>query len=340
MYGEHGNDKSARSSGGSFAVMRHFFMLLTAGLLSFLSLTMFGRAITSGKLRFLKCPTDERMAQIKEEAIVGDPQKQLRLGVMCALGVDGWIDHRGAVFWFVKAAEQGEPNAQMLAAMMYLEGLGVRRDYRQAARWARLSALHGNPVARMLMGVLLEDGAGVRRDPERAMEWYRHAASYPVEIGARQRLGSLYLEGKGVQQDTETGMRWIAEAAEKGDANAAFQLGMIYYDGRLVQQDYAEALRWYLQAASVDAPQKGKGANEAVFGPVAIPGEVYTKTVGQIMKRNQHVVRDACFYVGLMYETGRGVEQDMGQSRDWYQKAADAGDEIAAQRLVYMRDMV
>jgi TPR repeat protein len=188
------------------------------------------------------------------------------------------------------------------------------------------------------MGALLEDGAGVRRDLERAAYWYRYAASHPVEIGARQRLGTLYLEGKGVPQSTVEGLKWLNEAAEMGDANACFQLGMIYYDGRLVERDYEKALSWYLAAAGDKSSEKDRDGLDVVFGQTAVPGEVYTRTIAQIMKRNPHVVRDARFYVGLMYETGRGTEQDMEQSRRWYQEAADAGDDIARQRLVFLKD--
>ncbi|MDL2284858.1 sel1 repeat family protein [Oxalobacter sp. OttesenSCG-928-P03] len=335
------DDERAYMAEWNSGIMRRFFMLLAGGLLSFFFLTVCGRALAKGKSQQAEAADDEsKMARLKGSAIAGDPEQQLRLGIMYAAGVEGWIDHRGAIFWLRKAAEQGEPNAQMLTAMMYLEGLGVRRSYMQAARWARLSALHGNMIAQLLMGAFLEDGVGVRRDLERAAYWYRYAANNPVEIGARQRLGTLYLEGKGVPQDTAEGLKWLNEAAEMGDANACFQLGMLYYDGRLVERDYEKALNWYLQAAEAAPAEKGSGAIEMVLGAAAVPGEAYTRTIGQIMKRNPHVVRDAQFYVGLMYETGRGTEQDMEQSGVWYQKAADAGDEIARQRLVFLKNAV
>ena len=333
------DEDTAFSAERGFSAVHRFFALLSGALLSFFFLTVFGKAAAKGKLRLPEYSANEsKIARLKSNAVAGDPDAQLRLGVMCAAGVEGWIDHRGAIFWLRKSAEQGEPNAQMLVAMMYLEGLGVRRSYMQAARWARLSALHGNIISQLLMGALLEDGAGVRRDLERAAYWYRYAANHPVEIGARQRLGTLYLEGKGVPQNTEEGLKWLNESAEMGDANACFQLGMIYYDGRLIERDYEKALNWYLAAAEEKSAEKDRDGLEIVFGQAAVPGEAYTRTIAQIMKRNPHVIRDAQFYVGLMYETGRGTEQDMEQSRNWYQKAADAGDEIAKQRLVFLKD--
>jgi TPR repeat protein len=32
------------------------------------------------------------------------------------------------------------------------------------------------------------------------------------------------------------------------------------------------------------------------------------------------------FVLGSMYEDGKGVAQDYGEARDWYEKAADAGN--------------
>lgn len=339
MYGQIQDAGTTLALNRSVKKIGHFFLLLLGGILSGAFLMTFRKMNVKSRFgKIVHLPDELTITHIKSKAVAGDPEEQLRMGVMCAVGVDGWIDHRGALFWFRKAAEQGEPNAQMLIAMMYLEGIGIRRSYMQAARWGRLSALQGNVMAQLLMGALMEDGAGVRRDLERAVYWYQQAAKNPHEIGARQRLGTLYLEGKGVKQDIEEGLKWLNESAEKGDANARFQLGMLYYDGRQVEQNYEKALEWYLKAAEVQIPGKGDGANEVVFGPVAVSGEVYTRTVAQIMKRNPHVIRDAQFYVGLMYETGRGTEQDMAQSRVWYEKAANAGDEIARQRLAFMKD--
>lgn len=331
------NDGAAFPAQCCKTALARFFMLLTGGFISFLLLRFSGDMAKKAKSRLAgSSDVEARMADLTRKAMAGDPQDQLRLGVMYAIGPEGDADYRSAIFWIRKAAEQGEPDAQMLVAMMSLEGLGVRRSYMQAARWAQLSAVQGNTVSQLLMGVFMEDGAGVRRDMEKAVHWYRQVAETSAGIGAEQRLGTLYLEGKGVHQDTQEGIRWLTVAAEKGDAHAAFQLGMIYYDGRLVEQDYKEALSWYLKAAEGRQASEEAGFLSKVLGQAAEPGEVYTRTAGQMMKRGQHIVRAAWFYAGLMYETGRGTEQDMQQSRYWYGKAADAGDEIAQQRLLFL----
>jgi uncharacterized protein len=38
-------------------------------------------------------------------------------------------------------------------------------------------------------------------------------------------------------------------------------------------------------------------------------------------------------YFGLLYENGWGVAHDYGKAREWYQKAADAGNPVAMRNL-------
>ena len=48
---------------------------------------------------------------------------------------------------------------------------------------------------------------------------------------------------------------------------------------------------------------------------------------------------DAAFLVGLLYESGRGVEQDYAEAADWYRKAADGGVPDAMYHLGILRDL-
>lgn len=41
----------------------------------------------------------------------------------------------------------------------------------------------------------------------------------------------------------------------------------------------------------------------------------------------------AMYNLGLMYEKGNGVERDRQQAQQWYEKAAAAGDKDAVNRL-------
>jgi TPR repeat protein len=42
---------------------------------------------------------------------------------------------------------------------------------------------------------------------------------------------------------------------------------------------------------------------------------------------------DAMIYLGRLYENGWGVARDFAKAREWYQKAADTGYELAKSYL-------
>jgi TPR repeat protein len=50
----------------------------------------------------------------------------------------------------------------------------------------------------------------------------------------------------------------------------------------------------------------------------------------------QHGDRDAEFLMGLMYATGRGVRQSDAEAAQWYQDAADDGQDVAQNNLGQM----
>ena len=43
---------------------------------------------------------------------------------------------------------------------------------------------------------------------------------------------------------------------------------------------------------------------------------------------------NAMFNLGLLYDNGQGVAQDYGKAREWYQKAAEAGNTDAKKALL------
>jgi hypothetical protein len=48
--------------------------------------------------------------------------------------------------------------------------------------------------------------------------------------------------------------------------------------------------------------------------------------------------KNAQFNLGLMYEKGLNVSQDMQKAKEWYEKAAYQGSDAARINLLFMRD--
>jgi TPR repeat protein len=88
--------------------------------------------------------------------------------------------------------------------------------------------------------------------------------------------------------------------ADRGDANAQALLGKAYYEGVGVTRNYATALIWLNKAVAQNNP-------------------------------------DAMFVLGLMYELGRGVKQDLNRAIGLFDKAAGLGQRYAQMEAKGMR---
>lgn len=92
-----------------------------------------------------------------------------------------------------------------------------------------------------------------------------------------------------MQQDIQK----IIEAAKREDPGAEYALGFCYHSGRNeVEQDYGQALSWYRKAA-------------------------------------EHGHIKAAFYLGTLYQDGKGTEQNYSEAAKWYKKASDGGNDRA-----------
>jgi TPR repeat protein len=97
-------------------------------------------------------------------------------------------DHKEAVRWYRKAADQGDAAAQFNLALMYANGQGVAQDYKEAVKWYRKSAEQGVAAAQSNLGLMYSDGTGVLNDNVRAHMWYNVAGANGNKIGADNRV--------------------------------------------------------------------------------------------------------------------------------------------------------
>jgi len=202
-------------------------------------------------------------------------------------------DHKKALSWFTKAAEQGYVWAQYFLGAIYQDGQAIPQNYEEAAKWYRKAAEQGHAGAQYFLAEIYFSGRGVPKDYKEAAKWYRKAAEQGDAL-AQHYLAWMYKNGKGgVPQDYKEAVRWYRKAAKQGDAEAQCNLGLMYYNGHGVPQDYKEAVRWYRKAAE----------QEYAF---------------------------AQYKLGLMYDLGRGVPQDYIRAYAWFNLAASQGNTDAA----------
>jgi TPR repeat protein len=112
----------------------------------------------------------------------------------------------------------------------------------------------------------------------------------------------------------------LDQEAKLGNPVAAYNLGRLYEQGSAGAPDYQQAATYYRIAAELDMAPRFDGT---ALGPQA----------AQLIQASQMYAQ---YSLGRLYETGRGVTQDLQEAAGWYVRAADLGHPKAALKLAYL----
>ena len=147
------------------------------------------------------------------------------------------------------------------------------------------------------------------------------------------KLGELYYNGRGVARSFYRAAKLNKKACDEGNNNGCFNLGMMYRDGdgvnnlhrnlnkstelltELCNDKYAEAC---LQL----------GLLHSVMGDLVVQN--YFKAKSFYSKGCQEGSGSACFFLGSLYEEGKGVRQNSHKAKELYTKSCDSGDDRSA----------
>lgn len=168
-----------------------------------------------------------------------------------------------------------------------------------ASTW-QVAAQNGDPRAQTGLGFLYEKGLGVEQDYEQAARWYRMAAGKGVSF-AQAALGDLYANGLGVPPYRSEAVALWTRAAAAGEQRARVNLAISYRFGLGTARDLYRA--------------------ECLLKLAAEQGD----TVAQVI-------------LGDLHYQDQGAERpaDFAEARNWYSRAAGAGDAAALYNLALM----
>ena len=189
---------------------------------------------------------------------------------------------------------------------------GEADEARQKLEALAASVAQDDMQAAYEMGRAFHLGTGpARRDYTRAFRLYKLAAE-AEHAAAQFHLGMLYSTGNGIPYRAKRGIggfsnlnraynvlaaEWYEKAAGNGHGEAAYYLGNLYAAGSIeLKQDYKLALKWYRKADSL----------------------------GNVEALNN---------LGYLYDEGLGVRRDRTKARDFYTRAAEAGNAGAQMNL-------
>jgi len=207
-------------------------------------------------------------------------------------GGDVLIDHKKAFQRFTRSAENGFPEAQARLADMYeLDVVSqdiVLKDKAKAADWAKKALASG-------LEAKAERGAA----------------------GAEYELASLYFLGLGVARDETKAASLAQSAADHGNIDAKRLLGYFYLHGRGVKNDENKGETYLREAAAenVAPAQNLLGLQYKDKDP--------TKAAEMFRRAAEQGNASAQYFLGDLYEKGKGVEQSYVRAAEYYQKSAD-----------------
>ncbi len=231
------------------------------------------------------------------------------------------LDLPAAIKWYGYAAELCYPSAYVRLGYLNRNGVGMPLNYPQAFYWYRKAAKAKSKNGYVWLGYFYSHGLDRDSEWEHLSNcWAKIPENYPKALkfylkvaqagwrSAQYLVGFFYSHGAmnsnspltcslqeipGVPLDYAKAVFWFTKAAEQGHKIAMRKLGYLYLHGGYgIQQNHEKAFAWY---------QKGANHCDAVS-----------------MRK-----------LAYCYEDGIGTKEDIYHALEWYDKAAQCGDEVA-----------
>ncbi|MEE8104530.1 MAG: hypothetical protein V3T86_03245 [Planctomycetota bacterium] len=197
----------------------------------------------------------------------GNAAAAVQYGIALRRGLGVRRDDSGSIKWFRIASRAGNAQADHWMAASYLRGEGVKKNPVAGIRSLKRSALNGRAAASFALGTCYERGNGVGKSLAEADRWFGRAAEMGHKPAlerlqkrtdapsARSELALLHAIGvPGVEKDLEKVRKLAWQAAQQGDAKAAWLLGEIYRDGLGVKRNKMLANTYTASAAARGSP--------------------------------------------------------------------------------------
>lgn len=264
-------------------------------------------------------------------------------------------DFPGAYRIWEQLAREDDLAAMRNTAQMLRQGKGVAKDTKKAFNLYMNAAEKGLVTAMANVGDMYLTGEGTAKNPEAAAAWYARAATAGLSL-AQMKLAEMYERGEGVERSPERARVLIERAARNGYAPAQAKLAAM--GGPIVHTPTRDT-------PSEDDAFRGGGKTSSELGtsyagrPVAndvvapeLAAKMPAEDLAQInagltayAAQNKKLAfatwrnvagrgnADAQLRVGLLYENGDGVGQDMIEAYRWLKLAANQGHPKAAAEL-------
>jgi TPR repeat protein len=269
----------------------------------------------------------------------------LLMSDLYTMGIGVPQDQSEALRWLRLSAGQGYGEAQIKLGERYRTGQGVKQDSTEAVNWyskaLKAGSSDGSWKAANALGRMYETGDGVAQDLNKAAEFFELGGA--AGKGARFRvytkqaeqgdataqfdLAKMYEDG-----DFANALKWYSKSAAQGNAEAAYNLGLIFAGLRHSTgwtKNGSEAKNWLSKAADMGHPNAQVTLAQLSWREWGDPD----KAANLYRKAAEQHAAEAENGLGLMYESGEGVQRDDDKAAEWYSRAVGHGSEFAKANL-------
>jgi len=264
-------------------------------------------------------------------------------------------------------ADENDLAAMRNAAQLLRQGKGVAKDPRKAFKLYLEAAEKGLVTAMANVGEMFLAGEGTDRNPQAAAAWYARAATAGLSL-AQMKMAELYEQGLGVDRDPTRSRALLERAARNGYAPAQAKLkamGIVLEEEVATQPaDRNPDAPWLGGGDTTREREAASAATTAAQRPRLSPGDPLPPEVAERLPPQDRERMHAGFVayraqnkklsfdswrplaargnpeaqlrIGLMYEFGEGVGQDMIEAYRWLRLAAAQGQPGAKTELSFV----
>ena len=180
-------------------------------------------------------------------------------------------------------------------------------------------------------------GRGVEKDPEKALEHFKKAAELG-HIEAPGAIGYFYSAGLVVEKDDAKAAEFFQKGSEKGSAIAKFNLGRLYLDSKGGLSGAENGVDLMEAAAALGLPEAHTALAEiyflGLFNEQHLPD--YAKALPHVKAAAATDEPAAINMLGVMKQSGLGLEKDEKGAEDCFRRAGMKGDFKAPSNLGHL----
>ncbi len=159
-------------------------------------------------------------------------------------------------------------------------------------------------------------------DAPESAKWFLKSAEQG-DAEAQYFLGRWYCSGQGVPKDSTKAVEWYRKSAEQGNADAQYELDQMLFMHNN-RGDYAEALGWYIKSTEGGSTLAVLPIGEIYYFGLGVPTDPVkaAKWWRNVAGETSELACEAKILLGLLYQSGEGVEKDYAKALELYKKAA------------------